>query len=201
MTSIVWPLAKRRKSGAAGTNNSTSGKCLVTINNCLELRCKAAHERGDAMLTEREQQILGWIRANPSISQQEIASRAGISRSSVSVHISNLTKKGAILGQAIRACRHLMSLWWSHQHGCGGQAGRVPTRATSPGTIVVSPRRHRAKRGAQPHATWNQHQAGNRLGEDVRARGSPRGAWRWAWTRGIGDCSRWNHLYLRLYPG
>ena len=44
------------------------------------------------MLTEREQQILGWIRANPSISQQEIASRAGISRSSVSVHISNLTK-------------------------------------------------------------------------------------------------------------
>lgn len=51
------------------------------------------------MLTEREQQILAWIRANPSITQKEIAERATISRSSVAVHISNLTRKGAILGR------------------------------------------------------------------------------------------------------
>ena len=51
------------------------------------------------MVTERERQILEWIRENPSISQKEIAERANISRSSVAVHISNLIRKGAILGR------------------------------------------------------------------------------------------------------
>ena len=35
------------------------------------------------MLTDREQQILGWIRANPSISQQEIAGVLSVSTSAV----------------------------------------------------------------------------------------------------------------------
>ena len=43
------------------------------------------------MLTNREQMIFNWIKEQPSITQKEIAERAGISRSSVSVHISNLT--------------------------------------------------------------------------------------------------------------
>ena len=51
------------------------------------------------MLTNREQMIFNWIKEQPSITQKEIAERAGISRSSVSVHISNLTAKGAILGR------------------------------------------------------------------------------------------------------
>lgn len=51
------------------------------------------------MLTNREQLIFNWIKEQPSITQKEIAERAGISRSSVSVHISNLTAKGAILGR------------------------------------------------------------------------------------------------------
>lgn len=51
------------------------------------------------MLTKREQEILGWIQGNPSITQKEIAERAHISRSSVAVHISSLIKKGAILGR------------------------------------------------------------------------------------------------------
>ena len=42
-----------------------------------------------------ERQILNWIEADPMISQQELAERAGITRSSVAVHISNLMKKGA----------------------------------------------------------------------------------------------------------
>ena len=50
-------------------------------------------------MTEREQQILDWIEENPLISQQELASRAGITRSSVGVHISNLMKKGVIAGK------------------------------------------------------------------------------------------------------
>ena len=45
-------------------------------------------------MTRREQEILAWIRDNPLISQQELAQRAGITRSSVAVHISNLMRKG-----------------------------------------------------------------------------------------------------------
>ncbi len=50
-------------------------------------------------MTQREAQILQWIRENPMISQQELADKAGITRSSVAVHISNLMKKGCIAGK------------------------------------------------------------------------------------------------------
>ena len=50
-------------------------------------------------MTEREREILRWIEADPMISQQELADRAGITRSSVAVHISNLMKKGCISGR------------------------------------------------------------------------------------------------------
>lgn len=50
-------------------------------------------------MTQQEEQILEWIREDPMISQQELASRAGIARSTVSVHISNLMKKGCISGR------------------------------------------------------------------------------------------------------
>ena len=50
-------------------------------------------------MTQLEAQILQWIRENPMISQQELADKAGITRSSVAVHISNLMKKGYIGGK------------------------------------------------------------------------------------------------------
>ena len=50
-------------------------------------------------MTQRERQILRWIEENPMISQQELAEKAGITRSSVAVHISNLMKKGHIAGK------------------------------------------------------------------------------------------------------
>ena len=50
-------------------------------------------------MTQREVTILQWIQENPLISQQELADRAGITRSSVAVHISNLMKKGYIDGK------------------------------------------------------------------------------------------------------
>ena len=50
-------------------------------------------------MTNREKQILQWIQENPLISQQELAERAGITRSSVGVHIANLMKKGFIRGR------------------------------------------------------------------------------------------------------
>ena len=50
-------------------------------------------------MTQRERQILQWIEADPMISQEALAERAGITRSSVAVHISNLMKKGYIQGK------------------------------------------------------------------------------------------------------
>ena len=50
-------------------------------------------------MTQRERQILKWIDENPMISQQELADKAGITRSSAAVHISNLMKQGHIAGR------------------------------------------------------------------------------------------------------
>lgn len=50
-------------------------------------------------MTGRERQILLLIEKNPMISQQEIADKLGITRSSVAVHISNLIQKGSIAGR------------------------------------------------------------------------------------------------------
>ncbi|MBQ6431964.1 MAG: bifunctional hydroxymethylpyrimidine kinase/phosphomethylpyrimidine kinase [Oscillospiraceae bacterium] len=50
-------------------------------------------------MTQRERQILQWIEADPMISQEKLAELAGITRSSVAVHISNLMKKGYIAGK------------------------------------------------------------------------------------------------------
>ena len=50
-------------------------------------------------MTQRERQILRLIELDPMISQEALASALGITRSSVAVHISNLTKKGCIAGR------------------------------------------------------------------------------------------------------
>lgn len=50
-------------------------------------------------MTNREQEILELIKKNPMISQKELAESLGITRSSVAVHISNLLKKGYVVGK------------------------------------------------------------------------------------------------------
>lgn len=50
-------------------------------------------------LTVREQELLDALKKEPLISQDELANRFSISRSSIAVHISNLMKKGYILGK------------------------------------------------------------------------------------------------------
>ncbi len=50
-------------------------------------------------LTAREREIVEALHKEPLISQDELARNFGISRSSVAVHISNLMKKGIILGK------------------------------------------------------------------------------------------------------
>lgn len=50
-------------------------------------------------MTERERELLNYLKDNPMISQAELAKKMAITRSSVSVHISNLMKKGYIKGK------------------------------------------------------------------------------------------------------
>ncbi len=51
------------------------------------------------MLTEREREILKLIKENPLISQEEVAKKLSVARSSIAVHISNIMKKGYIIGK------------------------------------------------------------------------------------------------------
>jgi len=50
-------------------------------------------------LTQRETEILALLKNDPMISQKDLADQLKISRSAVAVHISNLIKKGAVLGR------------------------------------------------------------------------------------------------------
>ncbi len=50
-------------------------------------------------LTSREKEIMEALKKDPMASQEELAERFSITRSSVAVHISNLMKKGVILGK------------------------------------------------------------------------------------------------------
>lgn len=50
-------------------------------------------------MTNREREIFNLIQKNPMLSQNEIAKMLSIKRSSVAVHITNLMKKGYIIGK------------------------------------------------------------------------------------------------------
>lgn len=50
-------------------------------------------------MTQREKEIVAILKEEPTISQDDLAQRLNITRSSVAVHITNLIKKGIILGK------------------------------------------------------------------------------------------------------
>lgn len=62
-------------------------------------------------MTNREREILKCLQENPLISQNELAAKLNIARSSVAVHIANLMKKGLIKGKGyIIADNHFVSM-------------------------------------------------------------------------------------------
>lgn len=83
-------------------------------------------------LTEREQQIVTLLRRDPMISSAAIAERLGTTRAAVNVHLSNLGKKGVILGRG-----YLLS----EQPGVvviGGANVDVKARSAAPATQHTS---------------------------------------------------------------
>ena len=91
-------------------------------------------------MTQRERQILQLIEANPMISQQELADKLGITRSSVAVHISNLLKKGHIAGKGyvLRTGSYAVVVGGVNVDIGGRSAAPLVNSDSNPGTVTVS---------------------------------------------------------------
>ena len=91
-------------------------------------------------MTWRERQILRLIEENPMISQQEIADRLGITRSSVAVHISNLIQKGSIAGRGyvLRSGSFVAVVGGVNVDICGRSLAPLVTADSNPGRVTVS---------------------------------------------------------------
>ena len=91
-------------------------------------------------MTQRERQILQLIEENPMISQQEIADKLGITRSSVAVHISNLMKKGIIAGKGyvLRSGSYVVVVGGVNVDIGGRSYGPLVTADSNPGKVRVS---------------------------------------------------------------
>lgn len=91
-------------------------------------------------MTQRERQILLLIEENPMISQNEIAEKLGITRSSVAVHISNLIKKGHIAGKGyvLRSGSYAVVVGGVNVDIGGRSFAPLVAADSNPGTVSVS---------------------------------------------------------------
>ena len=91
-------------------------------------------------MTQRERQLLRWIEEDPMISQQELAEKAGITRSSVAVHISNLMKKGHIAGKGyiVRTAPYAVVVGGVNMDIGGHSRGSLIARDSNPGQVRMS---------------------------------------------------------------
>ena len=88
-------------------------------------------------MTARERQILQWIEEDPLISQEALAKKAGITRSSVGVHVSNLMKKGYLAGRGYVLGKQTdAAVVGGVNVDIGGQPfGRLLPRDSNPGAV------------------------------------------------------------------
>ena len=95
-------------------------------------------------LTDRERQIIEFIRRDPMIGAQALADRLGSTRSAVLVHLSNLGKKGVLLGRGyiLREEQMVLVIGGSTldlkvygSTGQNGNKGVVVVKAIAPGSI------------------------------------------------------------------
>ncbi|MGW4076256.1 PfkB family carbohydrate kinase [Streptomyces asiaticus] len=133
-------------------------------------------------LTRREREILALLRRDPLAGAQSIADALGTTRAAVNVHLSNLGKKGAILGRGyILRQEHAVVV-------IGGANVDVKVRSlapvayrtsnpgrshTSPGGVARNIAENLARLGTPTHliAAVGQDAAGERLLSDTQAAG------------------------------
>jgi pseudouridine kinase len=91
-------------------------------------------------MTNREEEILYLIKKNPLISQHELAKILGITRSSIGVHITNLTKKGYITGRGyiVNEENFISIVGGANMDILGFPKANLRTRDSNPGSIRVS---------------------------------------------------------------
>lgn len=91
-------------------------------------------------MTNREKEIYQLIRENPIISQQEIADKLGIQRSSVAVQISNLTKKGRLKGKGYVLGHedYVVVIGGANMDILGSPKATLKIHDSNPGTIQMS---------------------------------------------------------------
>lgn len=91
-------------------------------------------------MTNRELEILTLLRNNPMISQNELADTLHITRSSVAVHITNLMKKGHILGKGyvLQKERYVCVIGGSNVDIQGSPRGQLIARDSNIGTVKIS---------------------------------------------------------------
>lgn len=91
-------------------------------------------------MTQRERQLLRWIEEDPMISQQDLAEKAGITRSSVAVHISNLMKKGYIAGKGyiVRSAPYTVVIGGANVDIGGRSLGPLVAQDSNPGAVRMS---------------------------------------------------------------
>lgn len=134
------------------------------------------------MLTRREREILALLRRDPLAGAQAIADALGTTRAAVNVHLSNLGKKGAILGRGyILRQEHAVVV-------IGGANVDVKVRSlaplayrtsnpghahTSPGGVARNVAENLARLGTPTHliAAVGRDPAGERLLTETRATG------------------------------
>ncbi|TCO74822.1 PfkB family carbohydrate kinase [Marinisporobacter balticus] len=91
-------------------------------------------------MTLREKEILSLIRKNPYISQQELADTLGITRSSVAVHITNLMKKGYIMGKGyiVREEDYIVAIGGTNIDIQGFTSNPLILNDSNPGKVKIS---------------------------------------------------------------
>ena len=91
-------------------------------------------------MTQRERQILRLIEEDPMISQETLAQKLGITRSSVAVHISNLTKKGCIAGRGyvLRSGEYVVVVGGANVDICGRSREALVPADSNPGLVSMS---------------------------------------------------------------
>jgi len=91
-------------------------------------------------VTGREKEVYDLISQNPMISQEEISEKLKIARSSVGVHISNLMKKGYVLGKGyvLKESPYILVIGGANIDIEGYPVGKFQMKDSNPGIVKRS---------------------------------------------------------------
>lgn len=91
-------------------------------------------------MTNREKEILEIIRQNPMIQQNEIADILEITRSSVAVHITNLIKKGYVMGKGyvLKDEAYILVIGGANMDIQGKPEMELSLNDSNPGVVSIS---------------------------------------------------------------